>query len=55
LTIEQTVEERILTLQEKKRELAAAALSGDKMKNSKLGLDDLMALFRHGGRDDEDD
>ncbi|KDQ54158.1 hypothetical protein JAAARDRAFT_697737 [Jaapia argillacea MUCL 33604] len=55
LVVENTVEERILELQAKKRELAAAALSGDKMKNSKLGLDDLMALFRHGGRDDEDD
>ena len=54
LTIENTVEERILTLQEQKRGLAAAALSGDKMKNMKLGLEDLMALFRHGGHDDEE-
>lgn len=46
-------------LQEKKRALAAAALSGDKMKNMKLGMDDLMALFRTNGglrdSDDEDD
>lgn len=45
-------------LQEKKRALAAAALSGDKMKNMKLGMDDLMALFKHGGDDhdlDDDD
>lgn len=55
LTIEQTVEERILALQDKKRELAAAALSGDKISKSKLGLDDLMALFRHGGREDEEE
>ncbi|KAI5118940.1 hypothetical protein M0805_006286 [Coniferiporia weirii] len=54
LTVEQTVEERILALQDKKRELAAAALSGDKLKNSRLGLEDLMALFRPGGRDDDD-
>ncbi|KAH8112239.1 P-loop containing nucleoside triphosphate hydrolase protein [Phellopilus nigrolimitatus] len=55
LTIEQTVEERILALQEKKRELAAAALSGDKLKNSRLGLEDLMALFKSGGRDEDDE
>ncbi|THH01396.1 hypothetical protein EW145_g6925 [Phellinidium pouzarii] len=55
LTIEQTVEERILALQGKKRELAAAALSGDKLKNSRLGLEDLMALFRPGREDDDDE
>ncbi|KAI0088296.1 SNF2 family N-terminal domain-containing protein [Irpex rosettiformis] len=55
LSIPDTVEERILQLQEKKRALAQAALSGDKMKNMKLGLDDLMALFRHGGDDHDDD
>lgn len=54
LTIEKTVEERILQLQDSKRQLAAAALSGDKLKNMKLGMDDLMALFRPGGRDDEE-
>ena len=55
LTIENTVEERILLLQEKKRELAKAALAGDKLgKNSRLGMDDLMALFRPGHDDDED-
>ncbi|THH19390.1 hypothetical protein EW146_g1739 [Bondarzewia mesenterica] len=54
LTIEKTVEERILTLQNTKRALADAALSGDKIKNSKLGMDDLLALFRPG-RDDEED
>ncbi|KAI0301266.1 hypothetical protein BC826DRAFT_1101894 [Russula brevipes] len=45
LTIEKTVGERILALQDS----AAAALGGDKVK--KLGLEDLMALFRPG-RDD---
>ena len=54
LTIERTVEERILHLQDKKRQLADAALAGNKLgKSSRLGMDDLMALFRHGG--DEDD
>lgn len=42
-------------LQEKKRELTKAALSGDKMKNNKLGINDLMALFRPGGRDDDEE
>ena len=46
---------RIGQLQEKKRALAAAALSGDKLKNMRLGLDDLMALFRPGRDDDDDD
>ncbi len=41
-------------LQEKKRELTRAALSGDKLKNMRLGMDELLALFRHGGNDDED-
>lgn len=42
-------------LQTKKRALAQAALSGDKLKNMRLGMDDLLALFRPGGRDDDDD
>ncbi|KAH9988109.1 SNF2 family N-terminal domain-containing protein [Russula compacta] len=54
LTIEKTVEERILTLQNSKRALATAALSGDRVKNLKLGMEDLMALFRPG-REDEDE
>jgi len=41
-------------LQEKKRELAKAALSGEKMKNMKLGMDDLLALFRPGVHDDDE-
>ncbi|OAX34772.1 hypothetical protein K503DRAFT_774190 [Rhizopogon vinicolor AM-OR11-026] len=55
LTIPETVEERILELQEKKRELAKAALSGEKMKNMKLGMDDLLALFRPGAQQDDDE
>ncbi|KAJ7217158.1 SNF2 family DNA-dependent ATPase [Mycena pura] len=55
LKIDNTVEDRILALQDQKRELAMAALSGDKIKNMKLGMEDLMALFRPGGRDEEDD
>ncbi|KAL4267211.1 SNF2/RAD54 Helicase and Transcription Factor [Pleurotus pulmonarius] len=55
LMIAETVEDRILELQTKKRALAQAALSGDKLKNMRLGMDDLLALFRPGGRDDDDD
>ncbi|ESK91914.1 dna repair protein rad5 [Moniliophthora roreri MCA 2997] len=54
LKVDETVEDRILELQEKKRELARAALSGDKIKNMRLGMEDLLALFRPG-RDDGDD
>lgn len=42
-------------LQEKKRALAAAALSGDKIKNMRLGMEDLLALFRPGGKDDDEE
>ncbi|KDR77106.1 hypothetical protein GALMADRAFT_66302 [Galerina marginata CBS 339.88] len=55
LKIDGTVEDRILLLQDKKRALAAAALSGDKIKNMRLGMDDLLALFRPGGRDDDEE
>jgi hypothetical protein len=41
-------------LQNSKRALTAAALSGDRLKNLKLGLEDLMALFRPGREDYED-
>jgi hypothetical protein len=46
LTIAGTIEDRILELQEKKRELAAAALGGDK-NIGKLNMKDLLDLFRH--------
>ncbi|CDO71519.1 hypothetical protein BN946_scf184910.g18 [Trametes cinnabarina] len=55
LCVPDSVEERILELQEKKRALAAAALSGDKFKNMRLGIDDLVALFRTDGHDDDED
>jgi len=57
LTIPNTVEERILQLQENKRGLAAAALSGEQFQKNlnKLRLEDLMALFRGGHVDDHDD
>ncbi|KAG6815677.1 hypothetical protein H0H87_012343 [Tephrocybe sp. NHM501043] len=55
LKIDETVEDRILTLQEKKRELARAALSGDKIKDMRLGMEDLLALFRPGGKDDDEE
>ncbi|GAA5878782.1 hypothetical protein JCM1840_007244 [Sporobolomyces johnsonii] len=48
LTIDSTVEDRILTLQEQKAELAKAALegSGDFSKANKLSMKDIMYLFR---------
>ncbi|KAH9830624.1 SNF2 family N-terminal domain-containing protein [Rhodofomes roseus] len=55
LCVPDTVEQRILELQDKKRELAKAALSGDKMKNMRLGADELAALFRPGGHDEDED
>ncbi|KAJ8117670.1 hypothetical protein ONZ43_g4158 [Nemania bipapillata] len=59
LTVENTVEERILELQEKKRLLAATAIEGGAKKESlKLGLNEMLDLFKHmgsgGGRDDDD-
>ncbi|KAI0768279.1 SNF2 family N-terminal domain-containing protein [Trametes elegans] len=55
LCVPDTVEQRILELQEKKRALAAAALSGDKSKNLRLGIDDLVALFRADGHEDDEE
>ncbi|KAI8972436.1 SNF2 family N-terminal domain-containing protein [Trametes punicea] len=55
LCVPNSVEERILELQEKKRALAAAALAGDKFKNMRLGIDDLVALFRTDGHEDDED
>ncbi|KAG8906365.1 hypothetical protein FRB99_007049 [Tulasnella sp. 403] len=46
LIVPDTVEQRIQELQDKKRELATNALTGDKLgKRSKLGMDELMTLF----------
>lgn len=53
LTVEKTVEERILQLQEKKRLLAETAIEGGMKKDAfKLGFKEIMDLFRresHGG------
>ena len=47
ITIENSVEERILELQEKKRELANQAIEGGaKAKVGKLGMKELLQLFR---------
>ena len=46
MTIKDTVEARILELQEKKRELANATIEG-KAGVGKLSLKDLLALFHH--------
>lgn len=45
LTVRNTVEEKILALQEKKRQLAAAAIEGGKAVG-KLSMQDIMQLFR---------
>lgn len=50
LTVAATVEERILQLQEKKRLLAEQAIEGGMKKNAfKLGLAEMLDLFKHGG------
>jgi hypothetical protein len=47
ITIENSVEERILELQEKKRQLANQAIEGGAKANaSKLGMKELLQLFR---------
>lgn len=55
LIVESSIEQRILELQDKKRALAAAALGGQKLSANKLGLSDLMALFRPGSHSDDED
>ncbi|ODO05828.1 hypothetical protein I350_04889 [Cryptococcus amylolentus CBS 6273] len=56
LTIEETVEDRILALQNNKRELSNAALSGQAGKGlMKLTMDDIMKLFKHSHKGQEDD
>lgn len=58
LTVAHTVEERILELQEKKRLLAQAAIEGGMKKKDKnalkLGLKEILELFRHDARDGPD-
>ncbi|KAF7338762.1 DNA repair protein RAD5 [Mycena sanguinolenta] len=46
LKINDTVEDRILELQEKKRQLTKMALSGDQIKNKGLNMDELLRLFK---------
>ncbi len=46
LTVRDTVEERILDLQEKKRQLADATIEG-KTAAAKLTMEDMLKLFRH--------
>lgn len=51
-TVENTVEERILELQEKKRLLAETTIEGGAKKESlKLGLNEMLDLFRHVSSD----
>ncbi len=53
LTVADTVEEKILELQNKKRLLADAAIEGGMRKNKdalKLGLKEIMELFKHDPR-----
>lgn len=50
LTVSDTVEERILDLQNKKRELAEQAIEGGAKKEAlKLGLNEIIDLFKPGG------
>jgi len=56
LVVPDTVEDRILALQEKKRALAKAALEGGKLaKGSKLEMRELLALFTRRDHDVERD
>ncbi|KAL8920650.1 MAG: hypothetical protein Q9208_006132 [Pyrenodesmia sp. 3 TL-2023] len=59
LTVPDTVEARILDLQEKKRALAAQAIGGQKGASAKLSMKDILNLFRrdaeHDSRHDVDD
>ncbi|CAG7560812.1 unnamed protein product [Fusarium equiseti] len=53
LTVSQTVEERILELQDKKRELAEQAIEGGMRKEAlKLGLNEIINLFKTGSSAD---
>ncbi|KAI9743020.1 MAG: hypothetical protein M1818_003315 [Claussenomyces sp. TS43310] len=46
ITVKDTVEQRILELQERKRELANQAIEGGKSGAGKLGMKEIMQLFR---------
>lgn len=50
ITVDNTIEDRILTLQEEKAEIAKAALEGgDMTKANKLSMRDMLFLFRGDG------
>ena len=53
LTIANTVEARILELQEKKRALANAAIGGDGKAAGKLSMKDILNLFKRDAEHDE--
>jgi SNF2 family DNA or RNA helicase len=55
MTIKNTVEQRILELQEKKRELAKHTIEGQGVQGKgamKLSMQDMLKLFRHDAEDD---
>ncbi|KAK1824304.1 hypothetical protein LTR12_001370 [Friedmanniomyces endolithicus] len=49
LTVKDSVEEKILALQERKRELANAAIEGAAGNVNKLSMKEILGLFRHDG------
>ncbi|KAF2860548.1 hypothetical protein K470DRAFT_257785 [Piedraia hortae CBS 480.64] len=55
LTVPNSVEERIMALQERKRELAKAAIEGAGNKVAKLTMQEILGLFRHDSVEDEVD
>ena len=55
LTVANTVEERIIDLQDKKRLLAEATIEGGAKKEAlKLGIEDIINLFKPGGHANPD-
>lgn len=55
LKIDNTVEDRILELQERKRMLTKAALAGTKLKDMHLGFDELLALLKWDKEEEDED
>ena len=53
ITVKGSVEERILELQERKRELARQAIEGGKSAATKLSLQDILRLFRKDAEADD--
>ena len=51
LTVADSVEQRILDLQEAKRNLAAAAIEGGAKAMNKLSMQDILMLFKHDAHD----